>query len=229
MNSKIADSEIVATKAEVFEIMGSYYGNAIYRDAIRMKRTRAELALITSLLDDINGMGFRFSTLHKLTENADPRFMPILLKYYELFECKKWLIDLMCHKEYTEYTPLIVEKYQHTIDRALRFNLSNALYAMRNKQYVPLYLDIVNDPDYIGQNDLIPVILCKYHVKMFSSRFIELYRLVPEAVAWNLAKYGYMLRDRKMLPLLEDLSNAEDQEIAGFARKSARALTNSEL
>ena len=61
----------------------------------------------------------------------------------------------MCHKEYTEYTPLIVEKYKYTIDRALRFSLSNALYAMRNKQYVPLYLDIVNDPDYIGQNDLI--------------------------------------------------------------------------
>lgn len=229
MNSKSADSEIVATKAEVFEIMGSYYGNAIYRDAIRMKRTKAELALITSLLDEINALGFRFSSLHKLIDYADPRFMSILLKYYELFECKEWLIDLMCHKEYTEYTPLIVEKYQHTRDRALRFSLSNALYAMRSKQYVPLYIDIVNAPDYIGQNDLIPVILCKYHVKLFSPRFIELYRLAPEAVAWNLAKHGYMLRDRKMLPLLEDLSNAENKEIAGFARKSVRALTNSEL
>ena len=229
MSSESLSPEIVTTKAEVFEIMGNYYGNAMYQDAIRIKLTKAELSLITSLLDEINALGYRFSNLHKLTDKADLRFMPILLKYYELCERKEWLIDLMCHKEYAEYTPIIVEKYQHTTNRDLRFSLSNALYAMRKKQYVPLYLDIVNNPDYIGQNDLIPVILCKYHVQLFSLRFIDLYRLVPDAVAWNLAKYGYMLRDPNMLPLLEELTNAEDKDIAGFAKKSVRAFTNSGL
>ena len=64
---------------------------------------------------------------------------------------------------------------------------------IRSKKYVGLYLKIANMEDYFG-DDMISVILCKYRIKEFSSRFIDLYNMNPDAVSWNMANYGYLNR-----------------------------------
>ena len=55
-------------KQEVFSIMGSYYGNAYFRDATL---TPEDARLIAQILDEINALGYHFSNLHALERVCD--------------------------------------------------------------------------------------------------------------------------------------------------------------
>lgn len=217
------DATQVKSKDEVFDIMGKYYGNEHYRAAIRLGWTKKELFVLKGLLDEINDLGYYFSNLHKLSYIADLRFVPILLEYYDIIDNKDAILDALHHKEYFKYTPAVLELYNNTTSSELRFGISSALFAMRSRKYIDYYLETVNRPDYIG-NDMISVILCKYHVKEFSNRFIDLYNMNPKAVSWNMAHYGYLLGDRKMLPILEALEKSTTKEISHSAKKSLEKL-----
>ena len=56
------------SKDEVFEIMGSYYGNAHYRDAQRLAWSAHDLGLTKHILDEVNALGYKFSNLSKLAD-----------------------------------------------------------------------------------------------------------------------------------------------------------------
>ena len=84
-------------------------------------------------------------------------------------------------------------------------------------------MEIAGSPDYIGDN-LISVILCKYHIKEFSDRMLELYSKNPVAVSWNMANYGYMLNDRRMIPILDEIAKSNGGEISCAAKKTLRKL-----
>ena len=56
------------SKDEVFEIMGSYYGNAHYRDAQRLAWSAHDLELTKHILDEVNALGYKYSNLSKLCE-----------------------------------------------------------------------------------------------------------------------------------------------------------------
>ena len=78
---------IVTTKEQVFEIMGKYYGNAHWRDAVGCY-SEEDLIFLTEMLDKINALGYHFSNLHRLTDNEDIRFIPIVLEYIP--KQKRW-------------------------------------------------------------------------------------------------------------------------------------------
>ena len=217
-----SDTIYVKSKEEVFSIMGDYYGNAYYRAAIRQGFTKKELTILKKMLDEINSLGYNFSNLHKLTYEADLRFVPILLKYYDSMKKKEGILQALSHKEYYAYTPDIIELYYNERNAMIRFAISSTLFVIRNKKYVDLYLQITHMKDYIG-DDMIPAILCKYHIKEFSSRFIDLYNMNPDAVSWNMANYGYLLNDRRILPILEDLANSSRKDISREAKKHLRS------
>ena len=212
------DTTYVKSKEDVFNIMGAYYGNAYYRAVTRQKFTVKELTILKNILDEINALGYNFSNLHKLTYEADLRFVPILLKYYDAMEKKEGILQALSHKEYYVYTPSIVELYCNERNTMIRFAISSTLFVIRDKQYVNLYLKIANGKDYIG-DDMVSAILCKYRIKEFSSRFIELYNMNPDAVSWNMVNYGYLLNDRRILPILEDLANSNRKDISLTAKK----------
>ena len=211
-----SDTIYVKSKEEVFSIMGDYYGNAYYRAAIRQGFTKKELTILKKMLDEINSLGYNFSNLHKLTYAADLRFVPILLKYYDSMEKKEGILQALDHKEYYAYTPDIIELYYNERNAMIRFAISSTLFVIRNKKYVDLYLKITRMKDYIG-DDMIPAILCKYRIKEFSSRFIDLYNMNP------MANYGYLLNDRRILPILEDLANSSRKDISLEAKKHLRS------
>ena len=216
-----SDTAYVRSKEEVFNIMGDYYGNAYYRAAIRQEFTKKELTIQKKMLDEINSLGYNFSNLHKLTYEADLRFVPILLKYYDATEKKEGILQALSHKEYYAYTPSIAELYCKERNARIRFAISSTLFVIRNKKYVDLYLKITSMEDYIG-DDMISVILCKYRIKEFSSRFIDLYNMNPDAVSWNMANYGYLLNDRRIIPILEDLAKSSRKDISRVAQKHLR-------
>ena len=72
------ENELVETKDQVINLIGSYYGNSIYRYAIGKWRIK-DLIETKELLDEINMLGYNYASLHRLTDHADIRFMPILI------------------------------------------------------------------------------------------------------------------------------------------------------
>ena len=138
------DTTYVRSKEEVFSIMGNYYGNAYYRAAIRQGFTKKELTTLKKMLDEINSLGYNFSNLHKLTYEADLRFVPILLKYYNAMEKKEGILQALSHKEYYAYTPAIIEMYCNEKNAMIRFAISSTLFVIRNKKYVGLYLYMIS-------------------------------------------------------------------------------------
>lgn len=73
------------SKETVFQIMGSYYGNAHYRAAQRLRWTTHDLVLTKQILDEINALGYHFSNLGRLSDHEDPRFIPIIFGNYGNF------------------------------------------------------------------------------------------------------------------------------------------------
>ena len=59
-----------------------------------------------------------------------------------------------------------------------------------------------------------------------SSRFIDLYNMNPDAVSWNMANYGYLLNDKRILPILEDLAKSSIKDISLVAQKHLRNYLN---
>ena len=105
---------IVTTKEQVFEIMGKYYGNAYWREAIKYGYTEEKLIFLTQILDEINALGYNFSNLQRLSDHDDERFLPIALKYIK--QQKGWVATLLSAfhcRSYYEYTPELIYLYQN--------------------------------------------------------------------------------------------------------------------
>ena len=218
--------DIVCSKEEVFDLIGKYYGNPVYRYAVG-KWKRSDLIKIKDFLDEINGFGYNFADLQRLTDHFDKRFVSVILRKYDEADTEREKLVItpyLLHKQYSELTPDIVERYRQTKSSELKFGLSNALYVLRNRKYIPLYMDLANSDAYIGQNDFIVKILCKFHVKEFRQRFLELYKACPEQLKRSFAKYGYMVGDETYIPYLTSLCESSDNELSKYAEKSLKKI-----
>ena len=174
---------MITSKEEVFRIMGKYYGNAYYRHAIRLQFSENDLITITKMLDQINALGYNFSNLYRLTDHEDIRFIPIVLEYLNQFESigfKKGLFQAFNYRSYAEYTPTLISLYKDPKYESLQFEISNALWSIRNKKYIPLYMDIVTSPGYGENRDLVIDILCKFKAKECLPVLLNLLHLYPE-------------------------------------------------
>ena len=87
-----------------------------------------------------------------------------------------------------------------------------------------MYLKLVNSDDYIGQNDLLPKILCGFHVKEFSQRLLDLYIASPEQMKWNFARYSYMIGTENYIPYLSVIAKSNDRELCKYAQKSIAVI-----
>jgi hypothetical protein len=106
------EEKIVESKEEVFAIMGKYYGNAYWRDAVGCYTVETCLFLV-EILDRINALGYNFSNLHRLTDHEDIRFIPIVLEYIPK---KKWvgsLLDAFHCRSYYKYTPELIALWKN--------------------------------------------------------------------------------------------------------------------
>ncbi|MBR4256664.1 MAG: hypothetical protein IKQ18_05820 [Clostridia bacterium] len=218
--------DIVCSKEEVFDLIGKYYGNPVYRYAVG-KWKRSDLIKIKDFLDEINGFGYNFADLHRLTDNFDKRFVPVILRKYDEADTEREKLVItpyLMHKQYSEFTPDIVERYNQAKSSELKFGLSNVLYVLRNRKYIPLYMDLVNSDSYTGQNDFIVRILCQLHVKEFRQRFLTLYKSCPGQLDFSFAKYGYMIGDETYIPYLTSLCGSADKELCRYAEKSLTIL-----
>lgn len=219
---------VISTKEQVFEIMGKYYGNAYWRSAVGCY-SEDDLIFLTEILDKINALGYHFSNLHRLTDYEDVRFIPIVLEYIP--KNKKWVRPLLSAfhcRSYYEYTLDLIELYKNPEYKEYRWNLGNALLLCRHKKFIPQYLEIVNDPMYGEQADLIMEILSLFKVKAALPRLLELYQHYPDNWRWTLLRYGWCFKDKSILPYIEPYLMCDDEEYRSMAKKAIKKLSSLE-
>ena len=221
------EEKIVESKEEVFAIMGKYYGNAYWRDAVGCYTVETCLFLV-EILDKINALGYNFSNLHRLTDHEDIRFIPIVLEY---IHNKKWpgvLLSAFHCRSYYKYTPELIALMKDPEYARYRWSIGNALLLCRHKRFVPQYLEIVNAKDYGAEPDLVMEILCRFKVKEALPRLIELYEKYPDVWRWELLCYGWYFKDRSILPYIEPYLEGENREYRRMAKKAAEKLSSVE-
>lgn len=205
--------------------MGKYYGNAYWRSAIGYY-SKEDLIFLTEILDKINALGYHFSNLHRLTDHEDVRFVPIILEYIP--KQKGWIRPLLSafhSRSYYEYTPDLIELYKNSEYKEYRWNLGNALLLCRHKKFVPQYLEIVNDPTYGEQADLILEILCLFKTNDALPRLLELYQRYPDNWRWTLLRYGWYFNDKSILPYIEPYVTCDNAEYRSMAKNAIKKLS----
>ena len=216
----------VKTKEEVFAIMGKYYGNAYWREAIKYSYSEEQLLYVSEILDKINALGYNFSNLQRLTDHEDIRFVPIILNYIRQ---RKWwvssLLDALHYLSYYEYTPDLIELYKNPDYKEYRWDLGYALLQCRHKKFISQYLEIVNHPTYGEQEDLIMDILCLFKVSAALPRLLELYQRYPDIWRRTLLRYGWYFKDKSILTYIEPYLTYDDKEYRSMAKKAKEKLS----
>ena len=210
------------SKDEVFEIMGSYYGNAHYRDAQRLAWSAHDLELTKHILDEVNALGYKFSNLSKLAECEDSRFIPIIFEHFGKFEDSAFneeLIGALCFRNYHSCTPQLLTLYKNEKDDQMKYRLSNSLFNLRNRKYIPDYLTIVTNDEYGKSYDMIMDILYKYHVTEALPILIKLFEKYPNEWTFAFMRLGKTHHDPIIVPYLQELATHENSEYRAMARK----------
>ena len=213
------------SKDEVFEIMGSYYGNAHYRDAQRLAWSAHDLELTKHILDEVNALGYKFSNLSKLAECEDSRFIPIIFEHFGKFEDSAFneeLIGALCFRNYHSCTPQLLTLYKNEKDDQMKYRLSNSLFNLRNRKYIPDYLTIVTNDEYGKSYDMIMDILCKYHVTEALPILIKLFEKYPNEWTFAFMRLGKTYHDPIIVPYLQELATHENGEYRAMARKALK-------
>ena len=195
-------------KEEVFELMGKYYGNAYYRSANRLHYAREDLLLTKSLLDQVNALGYRFSNVHSLQNVEDTRFLPIILHaipQYKGDNYKGGLLQAICYRSYHSASSELIKLYDEPSMRALRWNISDALFRIRTREMIPALLEIIKREQYGEEPDRILEILIRYKVNAF-------------------LRYAASFRDPSLLGLVEQRMEAEDPYMRSLAKKAIKKM-----
>lgn len=215
------------TKERVFQIMGKYYGNDCYRSAIAHDIPEEDLMLTTKILDEINAMGYYFSNLHALEKNVDPRFVPIILKYYQRFISVNYnsgLISAVCHPSYQDFVPELLGIYEESESHQVKLDISQALLSIRSKKHIPEYLRIINKQDFGIRRDYLIDLLCKLRVKEVVPKLQDLLEKNPHEWRWTFLKYAPVFQDASLVPLIEPYLESDDGELRMLARKALKKL-----
>lgn len=211
------------SREKVFEIMGSFYGNAHYRDAQRLSWSERDLILMCRVLDRINDIGYNFSNIGKLSDYEDVRFLPVIFDNYGKFENSDFneeLISAICFKSYHPCTPELLELYRNENNIQLKYRMSNSLYQIRNKKYIPNYISIITNDEYGKNSDMIIDILCNYRVPVALSVLIKLFENYPDEWIYKFLRLGKLYRDPTIIPYLQKISFHDNIEYRSMAIKA---------
>lgn len=210
-------------KDEIFGLMGKYYGNAYYRNAIKYAWSKHDLGLIKNILDTVNALGYNFSNLGRLSDHEDIRFIPIIFENYGKFDShifSEGLIGSLCFKSYHSCTPNLLKLYKDENDIHLKFRISNSLFLVRNRKYISDYFSVVMNDGYGKNYDMIMDILCKFHIPEALHMLIRLFEKYPEQWTFAFLRLGRLYHDPIIIPYLQQLTEHENGEYRQMAKKA---------
>jgi hypothetical protein len=222
--------------------MGKFYGNAYfghYNEETDRPVTVNELVILKDVLDEFNALGYHISNLHRLSCIEDKRFVPLIVDNVNKYglDGPMWeLVYALNRLSYHEATPDVLKWHQdpqfqdipesvsgRNDPNWMHWHVSNAALAIRNKKYMPLYMDIIRQRDYGRILDLIIDIPLIYKNR---EALDLLLRMQEENGIWGwwVAKYVPRFKDPSLIPELERLLDSQNSEIRAAARKGVETL-----
>ena len=215
------------TRERVFEIMGPFYGNDHYRAAIAQNTSEEELAVIAEILDRVNALGYRVCNLHALENVEDARLAPILLEAYDRLSSENrraGAIGILRRRCYAPFVPELIARYEKADSAFLRREITDALFGIGSRKYIPEYLRLVQTEGYGEAYDCLLDLLCKLRVREAAPVLLKLHGNDPHAWHWTLLKYGPMTGAPALIPAIRPYLESDDGELRGLARKAMKKL-----
>lgn len=215
------------TKERVFEIMGHFYGNYHYRPAIAQDIPESDLAVIADILDRINALGYRVCNLHALSDVEDVRLAPLILEGYDRLTRENWragAIGLLRRRCYAPFIPELIARYEGTDSAFLREAITDSLFGIGSRRYIPEYLRLVRAVGYGASFDYLLDLLCKLRVREAVPVLTELHRQNPHDWHWTLLKYGPATGAEELVPAIRPYLDSDDGELRVLARKALKKL-----
>ena len=236
------------TREKIFQIMGKYYGNAYYGHYDESTYegppiSEKKLIVLKTILDEFNSLGYHISNLHKLSYIEDIRFVEIIVRNvnkYSLDGPMASLLFALNRLSYYEATPDVLKWYQDKTYKDASFGLpgtpsfedpsnrvrwciSNAAYAIRNRKYMTQYMGIIRDPEYGKTKDLLIEIPLTYK----NREALELLLKMQDQYGiwgWDVTQFVPRFKDASLIPELEKLLESPDREIRTRARRGIKKL-----
>lgn len=215
------------TKERVFEIMGPFYGNDHYRAAIAQNTPEEELAVITEILDRVNALGYRVCNLHALENVEDIRLAPLILEAYDRLTTdnrRAGAIGILRKRCYAPFVPELITRYEKADSAFLRRTITDALFGIGSRKYIPEYLRLVQAEGYGESSDYLLDLLCKLRVREAVPSLLKLHEKNPHDWHWTLLKYGPMTRAAELIPAIRPYLECDDGELRRLTRKALEKL-----
>lgn len=215
------------TKERIFEIMGPFYGNYHYRPAIAQDIPEADLAIMTDILDRVNALGYRVCNLHALSDVEDVRLAPLILESYDRLTRENWragAIGLLRRRCYAPFVPELIARYEETDSVLMRQDITDALYGIGSRKYIPEYLRLIQADGYGASFDHLLDLLCKLRCQEAIPVLLTLHHQNPHDWHWTLLKYGPMTGSRELIPDIKLYLDSADGELRTLARKALKKL-----
>ena len=213
-------------KQEVFSIMGSYYGNAYFRDATL---TPEDARLIAQILDEINALGYHFSNLHALERVCDTRFVKVITQFYQSNanlmrdQTKEGLLCGLANRKYKEAVPFLLREYRVSDREQIKYRAADVLRQIGDRGHEADYVVLINEEAYC-QCDGLYVLLCKLKSQAAYPRIVELVHLYPAQFKFTFLQAAWRYRRAELLPEFESFLSDPESEIRTMAKNAIQKL-----
>lgn len=224
-----------------YELM-ALYKSAIEEekeDRIKEKGTK-DMNLIEKLLEETNSIGYniKYFADFRFRKFEDKKIIPILKEYIGKFDndgISSELISVLGQKGWNECTEFILEQL-YNIENIEELNnsyifvsINNALYKIKDKQYIKEYLKIIENPKLAKEMFLVMWMLGRWQVEEAKKIYLNYLKTKDiELVFMTIRALSYY-KDEKIIDHIEPFLNWEDKDMRKSAEKAINRIKKNVL
>ncbi len=194
-------------------------------------------SLIPLFCQELREIGFEFDFYHQIKcflPKHKKIMSPIVLKYYYQAKAAKmeneqlFFMGFLRYKGMDEVVPDLLAEYRSPQSSdTVRWFISDKLYAIRSPKYAKDYIDIINNPDYGINRQMIVLLVGKLHIENAIPALIKL--LEDDNVCLHaIIALGDFKRE-EFRPIFERFTCDTHSGRRNYAKKALVKLDNSKM
>lgn len=194
-------------------------------------------SLIPLFSQELREIGFEFDFYHQIKcflPKHKKTMSPIILKYYYRAKAAKmeneqlFFMGFLRYRGMDEVVPDLLAEYRSPqSSETVRWVISDSLYAICSSKYAKDYIDIINNPDYGINRQMIVLLVGKLHIENAIPALIKL--LEDDFVCLHaIIALGDFKRE-ELRPIFERFSCDNHSGKRNYAKKALKKLGNSML
>lgn len=192
-------------------------------------------SLIPAFCQELRELGFEFDFYHQVKcflPKYKKRIFPIVLQYYDRVKAAKmeneqlFFMGFLRYKGMDEVVPDLLAEYRSPQSSdTVKWVISDCLYAIRSPKYAKDYIDIINNPAYGINRQMIVLLVGKLHIENAIPDLIDL--LEDDIVCLHaIIALGDFKRE-EFRPIFERFSCDNHSGKRNYAKKALVKLDNS--